>query len=134
MVLYTFFTAVNLHLVFSHFGIGGTQLNCYFNLQIFIYIKFRAIFCVILYSQLIMNVEDSTSFPMIPNSYKLKGSFWNTSLQSVNFLLFSLYFAHCFAHYLRINLADKMSLLLLGQKHNLNWPCYEKGTNCIIFI
>ena len=33
-------------------------------------------------------------------------------LQSVNFLLFSLYFTHCFAHYLRINLADKMSLLL----------------------
>ena len=37
-------------------------------------------------------------------------------LQSVNFLLFSSYFthcfAHCFAHYLRINLADIMSLLL----------------------
>ena len=33
-------------------------------------------------------------------------------LQSTKFLLFSLYFAHCFAHYLRINLADKMSLLL----------------------
>ena len=33
-------------------------------------------------------------------------------LQSVNFLLFSLYFTHCFAHYLRINLADIMSLLL----------------------
>ena len=33
-------------------------------------------------------------------------------LRSVNFLLFSLYFTHCFAHYLRINLADKMSLLL----------------------
>ena len=33
-------------------------------------------------------------------------------LQSVNFHLFSLYFTHCFAHYLRINLADIMSLLL----------------------
>ena len=33
-------------------------------------------------------------------------------LQSVNFLLFSLYLTHSFAHYLRINLADFMSLLL----------------------
>ena len=33
-------------------------------------------------------------------------------LQSVYFLLFSLYFAHYFGHYLRINLADKMYLLL----------------------
>ena len=33
-------------------------------------------------------------------------------LQGMNFLLFSLYFTHCFAHYLRINLADKISLLL----------------------
>ena len=32
--------------------------------------------------------------------------------QSLNFLLFSLYFTHCFVHYLRINLADKMYLLL----------------------
>ena len=33
-------------------------------------------------------------------------------LQSTNFLLFSLYFTHCFVHYLRINLVDKMYLLL----------------------
>ena len=33
-------------------------------------------------------------------------------LQSVDLFLFSLYFTHCFAHYLIINLADKMSLLL----------------------
>ena len=33
-------------------------------------------------------------------------------LQGMNFLLFSLYFTHCFAHYLRINLSDNMSLLL----------------------
>ena len=33
-------------------------------------------------------------------------------LQSVYFLLFSLYFTHYFVHYLRMNLADKMSLLL----------------------
>ena len=32
--------------------------------------------------------------------------------QCVNFLLFSLYFAHYFVHYLRMNLADIMSLLL----------------------
>ena len=32
-------------------------------------------------------------------------------LQSVNFLLFYMYFTHCFVHYLRINSADKMSLL-----------------------
>ena len=30
----------------------------------------------------------------------------------MNFWLFSLYFTHCFAHYLTINLADKMYLLL----------------------
>ena len=30
------------------------------------------------------------------------------ALQSVNFLLFSLYFTHCFVHYLRINLANKI--------------------------
>ena len=30
----------------------------------------------------------------------------------MNFLLFSLYFTHCFAHYLKINLADKIYLLL----------------------
>ena len=34
-------------------------------------------------------------------------------LQSVYFLLFSLYFAHYFVHYLRINLADKMSLFVV---------------------
>ena len=33
-------------------------------------------------------------------------------LQSVYFFLFYLYFTHYFVHYLRINLADKMSLLL----------------------
>ena len=33
-------------------------------------------------------------------------------LQSLYFLLFSIYFAHYFVHYLRMNLADKMSLLL----------------------
>ena len=33
-------------------------------------------------------------------------------LQSVHFLLFSLYFTLCFVQYLRINLVDKMSLLL----------------------
>ena len=37
-------------------------------------------------------------------------------LQSVNFLLFSLYFTHCFAHFLRINPADKMSLLSTGSQ------------------
>ena len=47
-------------------------------------------------------------------------------LQSVNFLLFSLYFTHCFAHYLRINLAYKMSLLLY-------WVTYvsEADTKCL---
>ena len=34
------------------------------------------------------------------------------SLQSLYFLLFSLYFAIYFGHYLRMNLADKMYLLL----------------------
>ena len=33
-------------------------------------------------------------------------------LQSVKFLLFFLYFTHCFVHYLRINQANKMSLSL----------------------
>ena len=33
-------------------------------------------------------------------------------LQSVHFLLFYLYFVHYFVHYLRINLADKIDLLL----------------------
>ena len=33
-------------------------------------------------------------------------------LQSVHFLLFSLYFTHYFVHYLRMNLVNKMSLLL----------------------
>ena len=33
-------------------------------------------------------------------------------LQSVTFLLLSLYFTHCFVHYLRIKLAGKMYLLL----------------------
>ena len=37
--------------------------------------------------------------------------------QRLNFLLFSLYFAHCFVHYLRINLADKMYLLLYWVGH-----------------
>ena len=40
-------------------------------------------------------------------------------LQSVNFFLFSLYFTHCFAHYLRLNLADKMYLLLY-------WVTYQQ--------
>ena len=57
--------------------------------------------------------DDLISFPMIPNSYILKWHFWKYKFYNLlNFLLFSLYFTHCFAHYLRINLADKMSLLL----------------------
>ena len=72
--------------------------------------------------------EDLTSFPMIPNSYKLnEGIVLKIQvLQSVNFLLFSLYFTHCFTHYLRINLADKMSLLLYwvtyGPTHAIGIP------------
>ena len=42
-------------------------------------------------------------------------------LPSVNFLLFSLYFTHSFAHYLRINLADKMSLLLYLVTYKFDW-------------
>ena len=41
-------------------------------------------------------------------------------VQSVNLLLFYLYFTQCFAHYLRINLADKMS------KH---WSTLSKQLN-----
>ena len=37
--------------------------------------------------------EDLTSFPMIPNSWKLKWYFWKKHLQGLYFLLFSLYFA-----------------------------------------
>ena len=63
-------------------------------------------------------------------------------LQSVNFFLFPLYFTHCLVHYLRINLADKMYLLLywvtyfclhhyiiihwLGSK----WPMLQVLTQC----
>ena len=42
-------------------------------------------------------------------------------LQSVSFLLLSLYFTHCFVNYLRINLADKIYLL-------------EKIEKCIIMV
>ena len=42
-------------------------------------------------------------------------------LQSVYFLLFSLYFTHCFVHYLRINLADKMSLLMYKYSQIVPW-------------
>ena len=44
-------------------------------------------------------------------------------LWCVNFLLFSLYFTNCFVEYLRINLADKMSLLLY-------WVTYAK---CVVY-
>ena len=37
-------------------------------------------------------------------------------LQSLYFLLFSLYFAHHFVHYLRINLADTMYLCCIGSQ------------------
>ena len=40
-------------------------------------------------------------------------------LQSVYILLFSLYFTQYFVHYLRMNLADKMSLLLYWVTYQL---------------
>ena len=61
--------------------------------------------------------EDLTRFPMIPENWKFKWYFGNTTFTSIfplrlYFLLFSLYFVHYFVHYLRINLAYKMYLLL----------------------
>ena len=46
-------------------------------------------------------------------------------LQSVYILLFSIYFTHYFVHYLRMNLADKMSLLLY-------WATYFWKSNEVI--
>ena len=58
--------------------------------------------------------EDLTSFPVpwyqIHKNWS--DTFENTSFTKCEFPLFSLYFTHCFAHYLRISLAGKMSLLL----------------------
>ena len=45
-------------------------------------------------------------------------------LQSVYFLLFSIYFTHYFAHYLRINLADKMSRLLYWVIYHVSQPVW----------
>ena len=51
--------------------------------------------------------EDSTSFPIIPNSQKLKRYFWK-----YNFYKMCISFYFPYVHYPRINLADKMYPLL----------------------
>ena len=56
-------------------------------------------------------------------------------LQSVYFLLFSLYITHYFAHYLRINLADKMFLLLYWATYTLTkvvWRCFSERNGIIV--
>ena len=47
----------------------------------------------------------------------------------MNFLLFSFYFTHCFVNYLRINLADKMSLLLYWVTYDLFIILYSNINN-----
>ena len=46
-------------------------------------------------------------------------------IQSVNCLLFSLYFTHCFVHYFRINLSDKMYLLLYWRLLGHIWSTFS---------
>ena len=54
-------------------------------------------------------------------------------LQSVYFLLFSLYYTHYFVHYLRINLADKMYLFIFYTLFCL-WSQNKLGRQDVPFV
>ena len=68
--------------------------------------------------------------------YFWSDTFENTSFTKCEFPLFSLYFTHYFAHYLRINLADKMSLLLywVTFRGDISWKIGRDIQGSLLFM